>query len=458
MAGAEIRRYSSDRRGLALNVFLGIAGSTLGSLAETLILPTIVLAYFVGLTSTSFLVVGLVPALGVALWSLARLPAAILVGPQRRKLPWAIGASLVRAAATALLAAVCFRAPQAAEPQPQLVRAFFVCFVAYALASGFASVPTGAVLAKAIPQDGQELFFAQRNLWGGVAGLLAGLVVVQLLGDGPSFPRDYALLFLAATVCQMATAFFVATLREPVRVSVARPSPLASLVGGLPSLLSDSNFRRFLTFRSLLSLSGLADPFFVIFAVSVLAVDERWIGWYVVALVAGRLLSAPLWTAVVARSGERAALQLAALTRLVAPLVALLLPVLRETDVYRERVDDDLSALLFGAVFLAIGVSLGGQARAAQTYLSQIAPTSRRPAYLGWTNAALAVVAFAPVVGGAVIARYDFESLFLVATLIGLVAVFASGALTDTHVRTRRSAEAWRLRRPASSVGVARRR
>jgi MFS family permease len=458
VAGAEIRRYSSDRRGLALNVFLGIAGSTLGSLAETLILPSIVLAYFVGLTSTSFAVVGLVPALAVALWSLARLPAAILVGPQRRKLPWAIGAALVRAAATALLAAVCFRAPRAAEPQPQLVRAFFVCFVAYALAAGFASVPTGAVLAKAIPQDGRELFFAQRNLWGGVAGLLAGLVVVQLLGEGPSFPRDYALLFLAATVCQLATAFFVATLREPIRVAAARPVPLASLVGGLPSVVADPNYRRFLAFRSLLSLSTLPDPFFVIFAVRVLAVDERAIGWYVVALVAGRLLSAPVWAAVVARSGERSALQLAALSRLVAPLVALVLPVLRETDLYRERIGDDLSALLFGVVFLAIGISLGGQARANQSYLAQIAPSARRPAYLAWTNAALVVLAFAPVVGGMVIERYDFEPLFMVATLVGLAAVFASGALTDTHVRTRRSAQAWRLRRPTSPVGAMRRR
>lgn len=461
MAGADIRRYSTDRRGLALNVFLGIAGGTLGSLAETLVVPSIVLAFFIGQVSTSYAVVGLVPALGVALWSLARLPAAILVGPQRRKLPWAIGASLVRAAATALLAAVCFRAPQMAEaqPNPQLVRAFFVCFVAYALASGFASVPIGAVLAKAIPQEGRELFFGQRNVWAGLGGIVAGLVVAQLLGAGPVFPRDYALLFLAATVCQTATAFFVATLREPVRISGARSPALGALMSGLPAAAADPNFRRFLVFRCLLSLSTLADPFFVIYAVSVLAVDRSTVGFYVVALVAGRLLSAPLWSEYARRSGERATLQAAALIRFGAPLVALLLPPLVETGLYRERVTDErVLAVLFGLIFLAIGVSLGGQARSTQAYVGQIAPGPRRGAYLALTNAALAVVAFAPVAGGLLLGRTEFGTLFLVAALVGLVAVLSSGALTDTHVRTRPTTQAWRLRRPTVPIAAARRR
>lgn len=461
MAGAEVRRYSMDRRGLGLNVFLGIAGGTLGALAETLILPGIVLAYFVGQISGTFAVVGLVPALGVALWSLARIPAAVLVGAQRRKLPWAIGASLVRAAATALLAAVCFRAPEmaVAQAQPQLLRAFFVCFVAYSLASGFASVPTAAVLAKAIPQEGRELFFRQRAVWGAVGGIFAGLVIAQLLGAGPVFPRDYALLFLAATVCQTATAFFVATLREPVRVAEPRPQTLGVLAGGLPAAAADPNFRRFLVFRALLSLSTLADPFFVIYAVSVLAVDRRTVGVYVVALVAGRLASAPFWTAFARRSGERATLQVAALVRLLAPLIALVLPALVETGLYRDRVADArVMAVLFGVIFAAMGVSLGGQARATQAYVNQIAPSARRPAYLALTNGMLAVVAFAPFGGGLFLDRSDFAPLFMAAALVGLVAVFASGALTDTHVRTRPSAQAWRLRRATAPTVATRRR
>ena len=446
--GAEVRRFSSDRRGLALNVFLGIAGGGLGTLSEALILPNLVLAFLVGQLTDSYTVVGLVPAVGIGLWSLARLPATIHVGPQRRRLPWAVGAALVRAATMALLALVCFRYREGAEAQ--LLRAFFICYVAYSLAAGFASVPTEAVVAKAIPHEGRAMFYRQRGLWGGVMGVIAGLVVAQLLAAaGPVFAPYYARLFLAATVCQTATAFFIATLREPIRLPVARSTAFATTLRAVPQALADSNLRRFLAFRLALSLSTVIDPFLVIFAAARLGVPAAAVGGYVVALIAGRLVSAPLWAALARRQGEKAVLQVAALARLVAPLLALLLPFLTRTDLYRERVDDPrVLAALFGLAFVAIGVATGGQARGNFGYLAEIAPPQLRGAYAGLTNALLTGVAFAPIAGGLILDRSGYDALFLAATVIGLVAIFASGALTDTHVRTRPTTHAWRLRRP----------
>jgi hypothetical protein len=365
---------------------------------------------------------------------------------------------LIRAAAMALLAAVCFRAK--GDSLPQVLRAFFICYVAYCLASGFASVPIQAVLAKGIPQDGRELFYRLRRVWAGLAGVVAGLVVAQLLGArAPDFPRNFALLFLAATVCQTATAFFVATLREPVRVSAPSAPALSAMLGGAARALGDPNLRRFLAFRGLLSLSALADPFFVIFAVSELAVEAGTVGWYVVALVGGWLGSSPLWAAVARRGGERTTLQVAALVRLVAPLMALLIPRLVGTDLYRDRVSDErVPAVLLGVGILAIGVAMGGQARANHNYLAEIASQARRSSYAGVTNAVLAVAALAPIAGGIIVERSEFDALFLVAAMVGLVAVFASGAMTDTYVRTRPTAAAWRMRRPTVAAPTGRRR
>ena len=458
MAGAEIRRYSADQRGLSLNVFLGVAGGALGTLAETLILPTIVLAFFVGQLTDSYAVVGLVPALGVGLWALARLPATILIASRRRKLPWAIGAALVRAAATGLLAIVSFRAGEGSEPQ--LLRAFFICYAAYSFAAGFASVPISSVIAKAMPHEGRLIFFRQRTLWSGVMGVIAGLVVVQLLGNGsPPFRREFALIFLAATVCQLATAFFISTLREPRRIpEVGAPNPLAILQMA-PRAFADSNYRRFVVFRLFLSLSTLIDPFLIIFAVAQLAVAPATVGGYVIALVVGRIGSAPLWAVFARRHGEKATLQVAALLRLIAPLMALVLPYVAATDLYRERVTDrDALAMIFGIAFVALGAAIGGQARGNFSYLAEIAPSRLRTVYTGLTNGTLVVIAIAPIAGGLIIDRYGYEALFLTTALISLIAVFASGALTDTHVRTRRSAAAWRLRRPVISSPETQRR
>jgi hypothetical protein len=48
------------------------------------------------------------------------------------------------------------------------------------------------------------------------------------------------------------------------------------------------------------------------------------------------------------------------------------------------------------------------------------------------TNAVLAVVAFAPVLGGILIQRFGYEVLFGTAAALGLGAVFAGGWLADT--------------------------
>lgn len=447
MVGAEVRRYSSDRRGLALNVFLGIAGGAFGSLAETLILPAIVLAFFVAPLTGSYATVGLVPAIGIGLWLLARFPASILVSSQRRKLPWAIGASLVKAAALALLAAVCFRADAAAtEP---LLRSFLICYVAYSVAAGFASVPIAAVTGKAIPHEARGLFFQQRIIWGAAGGIVAGLVVIQLLGpSAPAFPQNFGILFLAATVTQLAATFFIATLREPLRIAEPRVFLPAQVMRGIPEALADPNYRRFLFFRLLLSSSAMIDPFLIIFAASSLGVPGGAVGWYVIAFVAGRILSQPLWAALAHRYGERACLQVAALVRLLPPLIALILPyVVSSPQLSRWFTNPLTLPVLFGIAYVALGATLAGQARGNFGYLAETAPERSRAAYAAITNTLLAIVAFVPILGGIIIERNGYDALLLTATGLGLLAVFASGALTDAHVRTRRSAQSWRLRR-----------
>ena len=450
MAGADIRRFSFDRRGLAPNFLLGLAAGALLALAETLVHPIVVLPLFVAALTDDLAVVGLVPAVAAGVWWLGRLPAALVVGPRRTKLPWVTGAALVRTAAMVLLAYVVFRADRVSDEQ--LLRSFFLCYVVYHFAGGFAAGPATDVVAKAVAADQRARLFRQRVLWGGAFGVVAALVVARLLSaDGPAFPRGHALLFLAAAVCLAASTFFGASLREPVRLAGTRPSGLAATLRAVPRAFADANFRRYLGFRALSTLSAVADPFFVVYAARELAVPGGAFGLYLVAFVLARFGSGLLWAPLAARQGDKALLQAAALIRLLAPLVALLLPYLAETEAYRDRIDDPrVAATLFGVVFVAIGAALGAQVQANFGYLNDIAPAALRPAYAAVSNAILALLAVAPVAGGILADRTELSGVFLAAALVGLVAVLASGALTDTHVRTRPTAAAWRLRRTGS--------
>ncbi len=442
MAGADIHRYSFDRRGAGVNALLATAAGGLAALADTLLLPSIILALFAGQLTDSFVAIGVIAALGAGFWVLGRIPATLLVAPRRRKQPWALGASLVRVAALGLLTLVAFRAGGGQVAGEGMMRVLYVCFGAFSLASGFASVPVEGLVAKAAPVARRDAFYRQRSLVAGVGALVGALIAAKVLGpDGPGFPRQFALLFLAATVSHLAVAVLLASMREPTRVAEPRWVSPAAAMRAVPRALADASFNKFMVFRVLLALTAIADPFLVLFALSRLGIAPSTVGAYVVAYVLGILVARPAWAALAAGSGERTVLQASALLRLVPPLVALTLPYLAATTAWRSRAGDGpWLEVVFGAAFWCIGAAATGQARGTFGYLGEFAPSRSRPAYAAILNGGLGIAAFVPILGGIVVTRSGYDALFIIATIVALLAVFASGALTDAFVRHRRGA------------------
>ena len=194
--------------------------------------------------------------------------------------------------------------------------------------------------------------------------------------------------------------------------------------------------------------AAIIDPFLVIFALARLGIDHAAIGGYVVAYVVGRMLAVPLWAGIERTYGDKPILQLSALLRLVPPMLALVLPYLLDYQELEQRLAaGNQLPIVFGVAFLILGAVTSGQGRANFAYLSEIANPRLHGVYAGIANAVLAVVAFAPVLGGMLIERSGYEVLFLVGAAIALLAVFASGALTDAFVRPVATPSIARVRR-----------
>jgi len=445
--GTEVRRYAGDRRGGAANGVLVAASGVLLALADALLHPLLVLPLIIAQLTDSLVAAGAGAAIAGVAWFLPQPLGAWVVGG-RRKLAWAAGAALVRAAAIALLAYVLAQAAGAGDPN--LLRSLLICYGAYVLAGGFAHVAFAGVLDRAVPHGGRPALLAVRALLGTAAAAAAGLIIYRVFDDaGSPFPRNAERLATGAAVALVAAAFLVALVREPGRLGVSPAAPIGRTLRQVGDALADPSLRRYLLMRTPLALAAALDPFYILYARREFDVPLRIAGAYLVALVLARLLSTALWRPIAARHGPKAVLQGAALVRILIPLVALLLPYLADTPLYRERVTDpETIQTLFGLVFVGIGVALGAQILANHAYLVAIAPADRRPAYVGVANAILALVAATPLLVGAALDRdAGFRNLFLVAVLVGFVAVVATGALTNPAPKPRVSPEAWRLRR-----------
>lgn len=445
MAGADIRRFSTDRRNTAAAMLRSVISSTLLALADAVIFPTLVLVAFAAQLTSDLVIIGLVPAIGAGLWFLPQIFARSLTRLSNRQVPWITGAAILRAASIILLAIIGYRDDLS---NAQRLRSFLICYAMYTIASGFATVPAAALMRRAIPPDQRSWFLRVRNLWA-VAGAAAGAILVfRVLGPGgPGFPKNFTFLFLVAASALSAAVFFQALERERLtRAADYQPRRGSMALDAMRALL-DTNVRRFLAFRVLTSLAALADPFMILYAFRELGAPIWSVGPYLATLVFARVCFAPLWALVASRSGHRMVLQGAALARLLAPLVTVLLPFLADSRVYQDRFNDATPLwYAFGVVFVLQGAALAGQASSTFAYLLEIAPSDQRAAYTWMTNAALMLAALAPVAGGYVIERYGYERLFAGAALVSLVAIFASGMMTETHTRTRAVAQTWRLR------------
>ncbi|MCS7255041.1 MAG: MFS transporter [Thermomicrobium sp.] len=420
------RPSHQDRRRVQRSFVFGVANGALLLLGDALIHPVLVLAVFVDRLTESRVLVGLVPALSVSLWFLPQAVAAALVEGRRSQLPWAAWGGIVRAAAIGLLAAVVLAG--GLEADRQVLWAFFLCYALYNIAAGFAFVPLVELSARAIPADRRGFFFSQRNFWGALLALLAGLIVQWALASGDA---GFAMLF-ATSFAVLALAAYT-TLWMAERPVPAQPRSLRAWLDDLPAVLARRSVRRFLVFRSFLALSTIADPFFIVYAQHRLGLPAEAAGTYLALSAVARVATNPLWGWVVSRRGNRQLLQLTTVLRLLMPLLALTLGALVRWDRFLVLVSDveRFAFVSFALVFLAYGAALSAQMLANFTAVLDLARPNERPTLVGVTNSVLGVVALVPMLGGFVVDRLGFEAVFVLAIVLALLALTTSGLLAS---------------------------
>lgn len=432
--GSEIQFTSLERTVYRRNFGFGVANGAMLMLGDTLIHPSLVLALFVSQISSSNLLVGLVPAISTGVWFLPQLFAAAFVQGRERQIPFAVASTIVRALAVATLGTIGFVVGDR-NPHTLLV-AFFICYTVYNLGAGFANVPMVDVSARVVPANKRGFYFGQRSFWGGVLGFMAGFVIQRILSTGGAFPNNFAVLFFASFFVLTLGIYSAAMMVEP-KTSVMRAR--GTLIGQLrdaPRFLGNVEFRHFLTFRSFLSMAAIADPFYVLFAKQELGAPVSVVGYYIAIIAVSQFVSNLFWSPLADRRGNRLVLQLAALLRMIIPVIALALPPLVRWGPIQPHIPGGSPTLYytFGAVFALYGVALSGQNLANMTYVLDIAPDHERAAYVGLVNTFLGVVAFVPVIGGTLVDAFGFQFLFLVAFMITLAGVLASGALHEPRV------------------------
>ena len=404
------------------NFWLGVYNGILINGAEAFFHSALVLAPFLAALGAPAWAIGLIPTLKVGGWFLPQLFVASRLAHQPFKLPVYRRTSTLRVIAFGVLTATVFLAGD----RPELIVSVTLAMIAVnSIAGGIGGVPFADVTAKVVPHYRLGTFWALRNAIGGVLALLSGLVLRRVLDSDLAFPNDFGVVFALGLVLTAGSYLAFALVREPAGVPALK-EPMRAMLRRLPSVLqTDVSFRRYLRVRFLALAALMAEPFYAIYAITVLDAPLAVVGTFVIVATFASIAVNFLFRLPADRGQNVTVLQVSVAFMLAAPLVALLAP----------------SWPWFAIVFALSAAGNSGMGIAAWNLLYAVSPAPSRPLYVGVANSVLAIPSLAPVAVGAALAFTGFHVAFALAAFAAAASLAFSFRFTELRALDRAALE-----------------
>ncbi len=351
-------------------------------------------------------------------FTLPALWAAHAIHGRRRHLPFLIkGCWLARSGLFLLPPAILLLA----EGQPALLVAlFFWVYAQFWFVDGACAISWYDITAKAIPARVRGRLFGTMQTLGGLAAVAGAAGVSWALSRrGPDYPANYAVLAGVWALGAFGSLVLLMLLREPEGEVDEGPKPsLWEYVRStLPLIRNNPVLRRVILARFVLEGSGMAAPFYALYAQDNLGAAASLLGVYVGAKSLGKIGTGPLWGWVVDRFGPIVGFRLVAVCVALVPAAALLAGLTGQP-------------MAMVAPFLLMGAVEDGLWMTSNTAVMAHTSDADRPLAVGAFAVALAPTAAYGPIGGALAQAFGYGVAFAAA-----LAFAAAGCLMALTAR-----------------------
>ena len=402
-------------RNLRWNFSVNLIDISFITLAFSLISRETITPLLVSELTDSRVAIGLVPAIYSISYYLPQLFAANHAERLKRKLPFVmlIGGLLERV--PYLFGGIAILLFAATNPGLALLCIYLVIGLG-ALGNGVATPAWFSMIGKVLPVNRRGIFFGVSAGLGTVVGIV-GAYFVGIILDDISFPQNFATLFMIAAGCMGISWIGLALNREPENPVVKRQISQRRYLRQLPAILRrNHNYRRFLLSYCVNRLALMGTSFFIVFGNENFQLSGADVGLLTALLIGSQALMQLILGWLGDRRGHKANLMITGFAVAAAAIVAMLAT--------------DMLALI--PAFVLLGTALASDHISHLNIVLEFAVPEDQPTYIGLTNTLLAPVTFfAPIFGGWVATTYDFNSLFTLTLICGLI----GGALLAFWVR-----------------------
>ena len=413
-------QYSTSNSHYRLNFICFVLDYVFFGVGMAFVSQTTVLPSFVSQLTDSAPLIGLASTIQTGAWLLPQLIAASYLADKDRKKPYILLPAAVGRPVFWLLAGILFLPGD--RPPTLILGLFFVSLAIFMGTDALASVAWFDVLSKAIPPTRRGRLIGAGQVLSGLLTVGAGAVVNALLGpQGPPFPHNYALLFFLAGLSFVVSWLAISFLREPVKPTQAKRLPWNAFLPKLLTVLRENRVFSLLTaLRLLTGLSGMAVPFYVIYATEELHFGAEAIGLFISSQVVGGILAGFVLGYLNERSGSKIVIHCSTILAIAAPLLALLMEPI-------AHLAGASVIYVYSLIFLAIGALNSSYMSGFMNFVLELAPSDERPTYIALTNTLCGVLLVAPLLGGWLLQATSYPVLFAVTAVgiaFGLVLTF----------------------------------
>jgi MFS family permease len=298
-----------------------------------------------------------------------------------------------------------------ATSNPPLTLVFFFALLATAaISSGLATPPWFDMIAKVIPVDKRGIWAGVGHGLGAVMGIFGAYFVGRILGDY-LFPNNFALLFALSFLFAVISFIGLALNREPPSETVKKHIPLSGYLKQLPAILRHQpNYRRFIISRSIILLGTMATGFYMVYGTERFATENASVA-KLTALLTGVLIGSQavtnlIWGFIGDKKGHKIVLVGAAFILALAALTAFFAS----------------SQSWLVVTFILLGTFLAAEQVSGLNIILEFCNPEDRPTFIGLTNTLLApLFALAPILGGWLATVFDFQTLFICASLAAVL-------------------------------------
>lgn len=387
------------------NFSVNLVDITFITLAFSLISRETITPLLVSQLTDSKIAVGFVPAIFSISFYLPQLFAANHAEGLVRKLPFVMFVGGILERVPYVFAGIAILLFAESAPTVALLCIYLVIGLG-AFGAGVATPAWFTMIGKVLPVNRRGIFFGVSEGLGTLMGII-GAYFVGIILDEMGYPQNFASLFMIAATFMAISWIGLALNREPESPIVKKQISQRRYFRQLPKILRENhNYRRFLLSYSINRLSLMGTSFFIVFGNDNFSLSGADVGLLTAILIGSQAVMQLALGWLGDRRGHKQNLMISAFAVAAAALLAM-----SATD-------------LLGLVpsFVLLGIGLAADHISRLNIVLEFAVPQDQPTFIGLTNTFLAPVVFlAPIFGGWVATSFDFQSLFGLTFVFGLV-------------------------------------